>query len=100
MSWRVLNEIYNAKGIKRRLVALTGVEPAVRQFSSVQLGLSGCRFSTVGDRKVIEHTPRIRDVLPRCWFSAHQTARETAPAPGALKRCHRINQLAKFNQLG
>jgi len=26
MSWRVLNEIYNAKGIKRRLVALTGVE--------------------------------------------------------------------------
>jgi hypothetical protein len=65
MSWRVLNEIYNAKGIKRRLVALTGVEPAVRQFSSVQLGLSGCRFSTVGVRKVIEHTPRIRDVLPR-----------------------------------
>src|ERR1035437_4633819 len=35
MSWRVLNEIYNAKGIKRRLVALTGVEPANRQFSPV-----------------------------------------------------------------
>src|ERR1035441_4448554 len=47
------------------MVALTGVEPAVRQFSSVQLGLSGCRVSTVGVLGWAEMPPRSAAVLPR-----------------------------------
>src|ERR1019366_1403795 len=64
-SWRVLNEIYNGKGITRRLVALTGVEPADRQFSSVQFSLSSCVFSTVGISGCCETPPRIADVMTR-----------------------------------
>ena len=44
------------------MVALTGVEPADRQFSSVQLGLSGCRFSTVGVPGYSGIPPRSADV--------------------------------------
>ena len=49
------------------MVALTGVEPAVRQFSSVQLGLSGCRFSTVGIPGWPKTPPRTADVVARSW---------------------------------
>src|ERR1035437_4090507 len=49
------------------MVALTGVEPAVRQFSSVQLGLSGCRFSTVGIPGCPKTPPRTADVVARSW---------------------------------
>src|ERR1035437_6065497 len=66
MSWRVLNEIYNAEGIKRRLVALTGVEPASCQFSSVQLGLSSCVFGLVQFAARAFRAVRMADVLPRC----------------------------------
>src|ERR1035437_8923907 len=44
------------------MVALTGVEPANRQFSSAQLGLSGCRFSIVGIPGCSETPPRSADV--------------------------------------
>src|ERR1035437_2213704 len=49
------------------MVALTGVEPAVRQFSSVQLSLSGCGFSTVGIPRCSETLPRTTDVVARSW---------------------------------
>ena len=64
------------------MVALTGVEPANRQFSSVQLGLSGCRFSTVQFARRLRKAPRTAGVVSR-WspgpvFRRTQTARKTA----------------------
>jgi hypothetical protein len=44
------------------MVALTGIEPAGYQFSSVQLSLSGCVFSTVGIPGYSETPPRTADV--------------------------------------
>jgi hypothetical protein len=40
------------------MVALTGIEPEGCQFSPVQLGLSGCVFSTVGISRCSETPPR------------------------------------------
>jgi len=44
------------------MVALTGIEPDGCQFSSVQLGLSGCVFSSVGIPRWSETPPRTADV--------------------------------------
>jgi hypothetical protein len=48
------------------LVALTGIEPAGRQFSSVQLGLSSCVFGLVQFATKAFRPLRVADVLPRC----------------------------------
>jgi hypothetical protein len=44
------------------MVALTGIEPAGCQFSSGELGLSGCVFSTVGIPRWPKTLPRTADV--------------------------------------
>ena len=44
------------------MVALTGIEPDGCQFTSVQLGLSGCVFSAVGIPGCSETPPRTADV--------------------------------------
>src|ERR1017187_289797 len=64
------------------MVALTGVEPAVRQFGSVQLGLSGCRFSTVGIPECAEIPPRRADVVAR---SAPAPKKKAAHPRGRLR---------------
>src|ERR1035441_4114135 len=48
------------------MVALTGVEPAKRQSSSVQLGLSSCVFGLVQFASRAFRAVRMADVLPRC----------------------------------
>src|SRR5450756_1444447 len=48
------------------MIALTGVEPANRQFSSVQLGLSSCVFGLVQFAARAFRAVRMADVLPRC----------------------------------
>src|ERR1019366_685242 len=48
------------------MVALTGVEPASRQSSSVQLGLSSCVFGLVQFAARAFRAVRMADVLPRC----------------------------------
>src|ERR1700682_5677054 len=47
------------------MVALTGIEPAGRQFSSVQLGLSSCVFGLVQFATRAFRVVRMTDVLPR-----------------------------------
>ena len=44
------------------MVALTGIEPDGRRFSSVELGLSSCVFSTAGVPGCSETPPRTADV--------------------------------------
>jgi hypothetical protein len=46
------------------MAALTGVEPAGRQFSSVQLGLSSCVFGLVQFATKAFRAVRMTDVLP------------------------------------
>ena len=48
------------------VVALTGIEPATLQFSSVQLGLSGCVFGPVQFATKAFVAVRMADVLPWC----------------------------------
>ena len=48
------------------LVALTGIEPAGYQFSSVQLGLSSCVFGLVQFATKAFRAVWMADVLPRC----------------------------------
>src|ERR1017187_4583889 len=52
------------------MVALTGVEPAKSQFSSVQLGLSSCVFGLVQFETRAFRAVRMADVLPRCCPAA------------------------------
>ena len=52
------------------MVALTGIEPAGRQFSSVQLGLSSCVFGLVQFATRAFTAVRMADVLPRCCPAA------------------------------
>jgi hypothetical protein len=52
------------------MVALTGIEPAGRQFSSVQLGLSRYVFSPVQFATRAFKAVRMADVLPRCCPAA------------------------------
>ena len=52
------------------MVALTGIEPAGRQFSSVQLGLSSCVFGLVQSATRAFMPRRVADVLPRCCPAA------------------------------
>jgi hypothetical protein len=52
------------------MVALTGIEPAFGQFSSVQLGLSRCVFSPVQFATRAFRGLRMADVLPRCCPAA------------------------------
>jgi hypothetical protein len=52
------------------LVALTGIEPATLQFSSVQLGLSGCVFGPVQFATRTFVAARRADVLPWCCPAA------------------------------
>jgi hypothetical protein len=52
------------------MVALTGVEPAGRQSSSVQLGLSSCVFGLVQFAARAFRAVRMADVLPRCCPAA------------------------------
>ena len=49
---------------------LTGIEPAGRQFSSVQLGLSSCVFGPVQFATRAFRAVRMADVLPRCCPTA------------------------------
>ena len=48
------------------MVALTGIKPAGRQFSSVQLGLSSCVFGLVQFATRAFRAVWMADVLPRC----------------------------------
>src|SRR5216684_3006265 len=48
------------------MVALTGIEPAGYQFSSVQLGLSSCVFGLVQFATRAFRAVWMADVLPRC----------------------------------
>src|SRR2546426_9081226 len=48
------------------MVALTGIEPAEYQFSSVQLGLSSCVFGLVQFATRAFRAVWMADVLPRC----------------------------------
>jgi hypothetical protein len=48
------------------MVALTGIEPAGYQFSSVQLGLSSCVFGLVQFATRSVRAVWMADVLPRC----------------------------------
>jgi hypothetical protein len=52
------------------VVALTGIEPAGRQFSSVQLSLSSCVFGLVQFATMAFRPIRVADVLPRCCPAA------------------------------
>jgi hypothetical protein len=52
------------------MVALTGIEPAFGQFSSVQLGLSRYVFSPVQFATRAFRAVRMADVLPRCCPAA------------------------------
>src|ERR1022692_5347725 len=52
------------------VVALTGIEPATLQFSSVQLGLSSCVFGPVQFATRAFVTVRRADVLPWCCPAA------------------------------
>ena len=52
------------------VVALTGIEPATLQFSSVQLGLSGCVFGPVQFATKAFVAVRMADVLPWCCPAA------------------------------
>src|ERR1700681_4970116 len=52
------------------MVALTGIEPAGYQFSSVQLGLSSCVFGLVQFATRAFRAVRMADVLPRCCPAA------------------------------
>ena len=52
------------------MVALTGVEPAGRQSSSVQLSLSSCVFGLVQFATRACRAVRMADVLPRCCRAA------------------------------
>ena len=51
-------------------LALTGIEPAGRQFSSVQLGLSSCVFGLVQYATKTFRAVRMPGVLPRCCPAA------------------------------
>src|ERR1035437_350087 len=62
------------------MVALTGVEPANRQFSSVQFSLSGCRFSTVGIPGWSGIPPRSADVTAQSQRSRGQRGAGEAAA--------------------
>jgi hypothetical protein len=66
-SWRVVAQ--SRKSIEN-MVALTGVEPAFGQFSSVQLGLSSCVFGLVQFATRSFRAVRLADVLPRCCPAA------------------------------
>ena len=48
------------------VVALTGIEPATLQFSSVQLGLSSCVFGPFQFVTTPKRALRTADVLPWC----------------------------------
>jgi len=52
------------------LVALTGIEPATLEFSSVQLGLSSCVFGAVQFATKALVVVRRADVLPWCCPAA------------------------------
>jgi len=52
------------------LVALTGIEPATLQCSSVLLGLSSCVFGPVQSATRAFMAVRRADVLPRCCPAA------------------------------
>jgi hypothetical protein len=52
------------------IVALTGIEPTGRRFSSVQLGLSNCVFGLVQYATKVFRAVRMPDVLPRCCPAA------------------------------
>ena len=52
------------------VVALTGIEPATLQFSSVQLGLSGCVFGPIQFATKAFVAVRRADVLPWCCPAA------------------------------
>jgi hypothetical protein len=61
---------YNYMKTKGNLVALTGIEPATLQFSSVQLGLSSCVFGPVQFATRVFVAVRRADVLPWCCPAA------------------------------
>ena len=70
------------------LVALTGIEPAGRQFSSVQLGLSSCVFGSVQFATRAFSAVRMADVLPRCCPAARiRFAQDPMLAAGNGARC-------------
>jgi hypothetical protein len=48
------------------VVALTGIEPAGRRYSSVQVGLSSCVFGPVQFATRAFRAVQVADVLPRC----------------------------------
>ena len=52
------------------MVALTGIEPAECQFSSVQLGISSFVFDPVQFATMAFRAVRMADVLPRCCPAA------------------------------
>ena len=56
--------------VYENMVALTGIEPATLQFSSVQLGLSGCVFGPVQFATKAFVAVRMADVLPWCCPAA------------------------------
>jgi hypothetical protein len=60
----------NCMKIKGKVVALTGIEPATLQFSSVQLGLSSCVFGLVQSATRAFMAVRRADVLPWCCPAA------------------------------
>ena len=64
--WRRANSLQ----VLKELVALTGIEPAGRQFSSGQLGLSSCVFGLVHYATRPVRAVRMPDVLPRCCPAA------------------------------
>jgi hypothetical protein len=70
------------------MVALTGVEPADRQFSSVHVGLSGCRFSTVGIPGWPETPQRTADVVARSWRTWRPEGRRRGRRP--LRNCRKL----------
>src|ERR1017187_2873039 len=63
------------------MVALTGVEPDGCQFSSVQLGLSSCVFSTVGVPGSPGMPPRAADVTAQSQRSCQAGGALARPAP-------------------
>ena len=63
----------SARKYGRKVVALTGIEPAGRQFSSVQLGLSSCVFGLVQFATRAFRAVRVADVLRRCCPAARDS---------------------------
>ena len=63
------------------MVALTGIEPASFQFSSVQFSLSSCVFSTVGTPQGAFRALRVADVLPRCCPATRILGSSRSPIP-------------------